>query len=232
MDAIILAGGFGTRLKGVVDDIPKPMADINGFPLLKYLLDYLIEFNVKKVVLAVGYKYTVIVDYFKNKYKTMDIVYSIEDEPLGTGGAIKKAFSYINSKDAIVLNGDSFFNININELIKFHNGKNTKITLSSKKMYNFDRYGVIEVDANNEVIKFIEKKPVLEGLINCGMYIINKQIFDKCENKRFSFEKDILEKEKGIYAYITDDYFIDIGIPDDYLLAKEVLPKQFANIKK
>ncbi|MFX0195930.1 MAG: sugar phosphate nucleotidyltransferase, partial [Candidatus Hodarchaeota archaeon] len=108
-ETIILAGGSGTRLQKVVQDVPKPMADINGSPFLEYLLCYLNKQEIKKVILSVGYKYRVIQDYFGTEYKDLVLEYSIEKEPLGTGGGIKKALNLVKSDDVYIINGDTFF---------------------------------------------------------------------------------------------------------------------------
>ena len=224
MEAIVLAGGFGTRLQSVVSDRPKPMADINGEPFLKYILEYLKRFDISKVVLSTGYMSEVIEDYFKDSYKGMSIVYSKEETPLGTGGAIKRGLSYCSEDDIIVLNGDTFFDVDIYSLMQRHKSLDADITLSLKKMYDFDRYGTVEVD-ENFILNFKEKMYVDEGLINGGVYAIKKKRFDIIADK-FSIEKDVLEKrEKRLGYAISDGYFIDIGIPQDYQKAKEDFKK-------
>lgn len=218
-EAVILAGGFGTRLQTVVSDIPKPMAEVNNKPFLEYVLNYLLKFNIKNIVLSVGYKHNVIIDYFGNNFKGININYAIESEPLGTGGAIKFAANKIHSKDFFLLNGDTLFDVNLNELSKFHKNLNSDISLSLKPMKGIDRYGVVEFDNNFKINNFKEKKYQKSGYINGGVYAINKNVLEKTDKKKFSFEKDIMEKylsKINIFAYISDTYFIDIGIPEDY----------------
>lgn len=217
MEAIILVGGFGTRLQSVVKDVPKPMADINGRPFLCYILEYLLKNGIEKVILSVGYKKEIIQEYFGNRYKTMEIFYSKEDEPLGTGGAIKKAFNFCKNENVLVLNGDTFFEISLKSLINQHQITDADITLSLKQMYNFDRYGKVIVEKNS-IVSFEEKEYSLSGLINAGVYIIRRNLFLDFETK-FSLEQDFLEKsffKLNIGAYIDKGYFIDIGIPNDY----------------
>lgn len=229
MEAIVLAGGFGTRLQSVVKDVPKPMADINGKPFLEYILTYLANNGVKKIILSVGYKKEIIENYFGNSYKKMEIVYSKEDEPLGTGGAIKKALNFCESENILVLNGDTFFEVNLQTLMKEHQKTDADVTISLKKMYNFDRYGKVIVE-KNRVISFTEKEFSSSGLINGGVYIIRKDILDNTEDK-FSFEQDFLEKKissLNISSYIDEAYFIDIGIPQDYQKAIYDFGKIFA----
>ncbi|MFN8236550.1 MAG: nucleotidyltransferase family protein [Chitinophagales bacterium] len=218
--AIILAGGFGTRLSSVVKDVPKPMAPINGKPFLHYLFKELREQNIPRVVLSVGHLKEVIQEYFKDNYLGIPIQYAIEDTPLGTGGGIKHAFEFIQD-DAYVLNGDTFFDVSLHRL------KNEKadISIALKHLYHFDRYGTVELNDKNKIIAFHEKKPCESGLINGGIYYFKKSLFDKIETeKKFSFEKDVLEKhlhDLSMQGVVFDNYFIDIGIPEDYNKAQK-----------
>lgn len=219
--AIILAGGLGTRLKSVINDLPKPMALINGKPFLHYMFLYLTRQQVKKAVLSVGYKSMAIEAYFGDKYLDVEIVYSRETEPLGTGGAIKKAFALVDG-DAFVLNGDTLFDINLAELSLFHKTTAADISMAIKYMKNFDRYGTVEM-SGDRVTGFAEKKPVQEGLINGGVYFFNRQMVDGIEAAKFSFEKEVLENfvsYKRFCGKIYNNYFIDIGVPEDYAKAQ------------
>lgn len=220
MEAIILAGGFGTRLRQVVSDVPKPMAPINDNPFLVYILDYLSEYNFEKVILAVGHKSKYIKDYFKDSYKGMQIIYSEEDSPLGTGGAIKKAILECKTDDVFILNGDTYFDVDLLKMKNFHQQSKAEITIAVKKMFNYDRYGSVIIN-DNKVINFIEKKSTKEGIINGGIYLFNKKLMCEVTDEIFSFEKVILESLKyNIYAFESNGYFIDIGIPDDYRKAQ------------
>lgn len=223
MQAIVLAGGLGTRLKHIIPDIPKPMAPINGEPFLKYIFDYLIRNKVEHVILAVGYKAECIEEYFGEEYKGIRITYSNEDTPLGTGGAIKKAMSYCNEADIFILNGDTYFCVNLNEMKVFHENHNSKLTISVKALSDFDRYGSVVV--GNDVIKgFIEKKPTKYGRINGGIYLMKKEVLNLINQESFSFEKMVLEAGiVDIYAYESEGYFIDIGEPHDYYKAQKDL---------
>lgn len=223
-EAIVLAGGLGTRLKEITKDIPKPMVDINGRPFLEYLLDYLQKQGVQKVVLSVGYKWEIIHRYFGDKFKDINIDYSIEDEPLGTGGAIKLAIQKTINNDVYILNGDTYFDVNLPSLYAFHKEKNSPLTISLKPMINFDRYGSIEIDTDGKILSFSEKKYKDYGLINGGVYLLNIDFFKSLKlPDKFSFEKDFLEvyyKQNSFFGKIFDSYFIDIGIPQDYEKAK------------
>lgn len=218
MEAIVLAGGFGTRLSTVVSDVPKPMAPINDRPFLEYLLEDLNEKGINRVILAVGYKKEIIKSYFKEKYKNIDIIYSDEDIPLGTGGAIKKALTLAENENIFIINGDTFFDVNLKEMYQFHKKNSSKLTLAIKEMEKFDRYGSLVLD-KDKIIKFEEKKYNEKGYINGGIYLINKELLIEEKKENFSFEKEILENKNlkiKKYGYKSEGYFIDIGIPEDY----------------
>lgn len=228
-EAIVLAGGLGTRLKGVINDIPKPMAPIGNIPFLAYLLSYLNESGVRHAILAVGYKYEVIEAYFGNTYKNIKLTYAVEHEPMGTGGGIANALKYTTHQNVFLLNGDTFFDVDLKELSQFHTNNNADLSLSLKALNNFDRYGTVEID-DTLVISFKEKQAVAKGFINGGVYVINNKLFQqKHLGDKFSFEQDIMEKAIGqfvICAKKYDGYFIDIGIPDDYKRANDDLPQR------
>ncbi|MDR0368337.1 MAG: nucleotidyltransferase family protein [Bacteroidales bacterium] len=226
-ECVVLAGGQGTRLQSVVHDIPKPMADINGKPFLEYLLHFLHLQKCCHCVLSVGYKHEIIKAYFGNKYRNIDLDYAIENEPLGTGGGIKHSLPFISQNDFFLLNGDSFFDVNLEKLSEFHFQNNAAITLSVKEMSHVDRYGTLNID-NNRIVRFNEKMPVEKGYINAGVYVVAKNVFDEkyVEKERFSFEKDILEAHihnLPFYAFVSTGYFVDIGIPEDYRKAQSAL---------
>ncbi len=215
MQAIILAGGFGTRLRSVVADRPKPMADINGTPFLSKLLDKLNLEGFNKVILAVGYMHEYIESFYHNKYKNLEVVYSLEDEPLGTGGCIKKAMEYIDEEYAYVLNGDTFFDIDLRDM-----KKDADCTIACRYFENFSRYGKVEIDNENIIKSFNEKAPNQTGYINGGIYLFKKDIFNKFNlPDKFSLEADFFNKYLSsilVKAYKSSDYFMDIGIPEDY----------------
>ncbi|MBL0309161.1 MAG: nucleotidyltransferase family protein [Bacteroidetes bacterium] len=221
--AIILAGGLGTRLRSVISDLPKPMAPVNGKPFLHYIFQYLAKNQISETILSVGYKHETIKEYFGEEYLGIKIRYSIEEEPLGTGGGIKKAFDMVQD-EAYVLNGDTFFDVDLSALRNFYFQSNSDLVLSLKKLSNFDRYGTVELDANNRVTEFCEKKFMTEGLVNGGVYFFRKNLFAQVEvSEKFSFEKDVLEKYSSSLKFsgkAFDGYFIDIGIPEDYQKAQ------------
>jgi D-glycero-alpha-D-manno-heptose 1-phosphate guanylyltransferase len=226
-EAIIIAGGFGTRLKNLVKELPKSMAPIRDKPFLAYILEHLLEYRIEKVVVAAGYRHEEIISYFGNYYKGIEIVYSIENKPLGTGGAILEALQSIASQYCFVLNGDTCFDVDFIAFEKSFKKINPVISVALKPMSGFDRYGSV-ITKSNRIKSFNEKKFCENGLINGGVYILEKEWLTKnAPGKVFSFEKDILEKHvnKDFIAYfLSDAYFIDIGIPEDYLKALKELP--------
>ena len=218
--AIVLAGGLGTRLKNVVADIPKPMAPIKDKPFLFYIFKYLKKYKIEKIILSVGYKWEKIKEYFGDNFEGIDLIYSVEDEPLGTGGAIKKAISKLEDEEVFILNGDTFFKIDLEKLSLV---ENSKLVLALKKMYDFDRYGCVKTDENGLVTAFTEKAYNKSAYINGGIYLARTNIFDDFTLKnKFSFEEFMQSQFKKLQINTVkfNDYFIDIGIPNDYEIAQ------------
>jgi len=232
-ETIVLAGGLGTRLRKVIKDVPKPMADVNGKPFLEYSLTFLAKQEIEKIILSVGYKYEVIESYFGKSFLGMELVYSVESEPLGTGGGIKKSLSFVDSEEVFVMNGDTFFNVDLRKFFCFHKKKNSVLSVALKPMKQFDRYGSVKLNENKRIIGFEEKRYYDSGLINGGIYLLNKNFFMYFDLKeKFSFEKDFLEKYYNSYAFYGlefEEYFIDIGIPEDYEKCKEYLVVDWLN---
>lgn len=224
-EAIILAGGLGTRLKSVLTDVPKPMAPINGKPFLFYLLNYLDNQNIGRVILSVGYKHESISAYFGARFKSMEIRYSIEDEPLGTGGAILLALNKSAEDQVFVLNGDTFFPVSLNRLMDTHLKVGAETTIALKKLDQADRFGTVSVGNDFFIRSFREKIESGESLINGGIYCLDRQKFlNHTFVGKFSFEKDYLEPEAlqhRIAGVVFDDYFLDIGIPESLRKANE-----------
>jgi D-glycero-alpha-D-manno-heptose 1-phosphate guanylyltransferase len=226
-EAIILAGGFGTRLQAVISDVPKPMAPINNEPFLNYIFDYLIHFKIEHAVLSTGYLSEKISEYYKNEYKGIKISYTKEVEPLGTGGGIRLALEKCATNNVLVLNGDSFFDVNLNSYFSKHKLFKSDCSLALIKVNNASRYGTIKLDDTSIIKEFKEKDSTEQpGLINGGVYILNRELFlNKTEaNICFSIEKDFFEKrikELTIFGFEYQGYFIDIGIPEDYKKAQD-----------
>lgn len=227
-EAIILAGGFGTRLQGVIKDLPKPMAPVHNRPFLTYILDNLAAAGCEHVVLSTGYLHKKIEEYFGKNYGKLQISYAQENEPLGTGGAIRFALTFCQTDEVLVLNGDTIFKVDWSKFIQFHQQKNALLSVVLRQVDDVARYGCVALDAQNRISLFAEKNAVVgKGLINGGIYLINKQLFDKYpQPKKFSFEKEIMEqfyKKESFYGLVSDGYFLDIGIPEDYARAEKEL---------
>lgn len=226
-EAIILAGGFGTRLQAVVSDVPKPMAPINNEPFLNYVFDYLKHYHIEHVVLSTGYLADKISDYYKNEYRGIKISYTKEETPLGTGGGIRLAMTKCYTSDVLVLNGDSFFDVNITDHFNNHISKQADCSLALRKVFNASRYGTILLGIGNAIETFKEKNNIEQtGLINGGVYILNRKLYLSKTNEAFPFsiEKDFYESrinELHIFGFEYDGYFIDIGIPEDYNKAQD-----------
>lgn len=218
MEAIVLAGGFGTRLAAVVKDVPKPMAPVCGRPFLKYLLDYLVDEGVDRVVLAVGYKKEVIIDHFGDRYKGAEIVYSVEDTPLNTGGAAKKAAALCREERAFVFNGDTYFPADLKKLRAAAAARDRATAIAVKHMVNFSRYGAVVFDSEHRVLALREKQQCRDGYISGGIYdfyLPSLAAFPEV----FSMETDCFPRligEGKLVACPDDADFIDMGIPEDY----------------
>lgn len=232
-DCIILAGGLGTRLQSVVEDKPKCLAPIDGKPFLHYLLLQIQRYHFRNIIFSVGYKKEMVKDYLSknaNNY-SFEYVFAEEEEPLGTGGAIMNAMQYVATDDAIVMNGDTLFDIDLDALYLFQKNNMADCTLALKLMNEADRYGIVHIDEQNSITSFEEKKIGASGLINGGIYCLFKKSFINIPfEKKFSFEKEYLEKmisERNFMAFTQDKYFIDIGIPTDYNKAQTEIPRLF-----
>lgn len=225
-EAIILAGGLGTRLQSVLSDKPKCMAPIHGKPFLSFLVDYLQASGIEKFIFSVGYMHDVVEKYLDENYSSLHFQIALESEPLGTGGAIKLACSIGSGKNIIVCNGDTLFKIGTGELSTFHIKNKAACSLCLKPMENFDRYGVVTLKSDYSIQSFQEKKYYDSGLINGGVYALNVEKFlNEDLPEKFSFEKDYLEKktdQRGkLFGLVQDRYFIDIGIPEDLKRAQD-----------
>jgi len=227
MEAIVLAGGMGTRLKSVVSEIPKPMAPVGDKPFLAFLLEWLADSGVVSVVLSVGYKWEVIRDRFGAQHRGMTLKYAVEDKPLGTGGAVALALRETTERSVLVVNGDTAFPVDLRALLAAHARSGAGATLALKEMTDFDRYGTIDLSDAGAVNAFREKSPCAKGLINGGIYAMDRAFLDgRGLPERFSLEQEVFEKEAGkgtLRGVAFDAPFLDIGIPEDYAKALEFL---------
>ena len=235
-EAIVLAGGLGTRLREAVPDLPKTMAPVAGRPFLSYVIDYLRLQGIEHIIFALGYRHEVIEQYLQKFYPSLSYTSVIEAEPMGTGGAIHMALQQAATSDLVVTNGDTLFKVNLADMEKVHTTSNAICTMALKPMQDFERYGAVGINEQAEVISFQEKQFYKSGLINGGLYLINKAGFLRHDfPPRFSMEKDFLEKEaakRKIYGSIQEGYFIDIGIPEDFAKAQQDFRKEAPDLKK
>jgi len=228
-EAIILAGGLGTRLRDTVPDLPKCMAPVAGRPFLFYVINYLRSQGIEKFIFSLGHMHEIIEEYLAGNFSTLNYQCSVEKEPLGTGGAILLACSKATEKLVVVTNGDTLYKADLHEPAIFHTHHMAECTLLLKPMSDFDRYGVVETDNEKLVTSFKEKQYYKEGNINGGLYLLDAGRFlDEEFPNKFSFEKDYLEKfynKRRMYGLTDESYFIDIGIPEDFNRAQRELAK-------
>jgi mannose-1-phosphate guanylyltransferase len=233
MQALILAAGRGKRMRPLTDKIPKVMLPVGRKPFLAYLIEYLKKQGINEFILAVCWKKEKIKNYFGDGKKFgVEIVYSEEKKLSDTAGAIKNAENLIKNKNIIILNGDSFVDIDIKKMLKFHKEKKSPITMAVYKTKNPGRYGEVIIDENDIVVRFKEKaKTKRENFINAGVYIFQKKILKNFpKNKKLSLEKDIFPNLAGkIAAFKTKGYFIDIGTQEDYKKLKKEFKKIWQN---
>ena len=226
-EAIVLAGGLGTRLREAVPDLPKCMAPVAGKPFLAFVIDYLRMQGIEHFVFSLGYKSELIEEWLNQQYPTLSYSTAIEKEPLGTGGAILLAIQRTVSENILVANGDTLFKMEVDALESLLLKTGAETVLALKPMQDFSRYGVVETDEQGKILSFREKQFYKSGLINGGIYLINRERFlARPFPEKFSFETAYLEKFSGegvFYGLPQKGYFIDIGIPSDYDKAQQDL---------
>ena len=232
MEAILLCGGLGTRLRSVVSDRPKPMADIAGKPFLHYLVKMLSESGVRHLIFALGYMGEQIEAYFQSGEEYgLSISYSYEDSPLGTGGAIRNALSRVSEENVLVLNADTYFHTDYESLLREQLKNKAAMTIASRKIEDISRYGAILKDESGRILRWNEKmssdqvEALRPGEINGGIYVMQKSLIEKIPEGKQSLENDCIPAwlKDGVYlqAISSDGYFMDIGIPEDYAQFKE-----------
>ncbi len=228
LKAAILAGGFGTRLRQIAVDVPKPMVTFIGIPFLEYQIRMLKEQGVTDIILCVSYMADKIKSYFSSGLRIgVNITYSEEEIPLGTAGALKKAEKYLDDI-FLVLNGDTYENIDVAHMLKYHYAQKSQCTLALAKSSDISHYGSIKLEKDGKIAEFSEKaqsNTINQGLINSGCYIFNKKVLDLIEkDKNVSLEREIfpfLTKQNQLYGFIHDGYFMDIGRPESYSKFKQ-----------
>ena len=226
VDAIILAGGYGTRLQSVVSDRSKVIAYVRGRPFIYYLFDQLCLAGYKKVTLATGHLGEHVERTLGLSYKGLTIQYSKEDQPLGTGGAITKAAGMSSGKWALILTGDSFVDVSLTNFFVEHEKNEQAMSMVVVGKQASHRYGVVELGATKKVVKFSEKGMSNDqlGLISAGVYMIEWSLLrDFSGKKHYSLENDFFpaQVERGIFGYKIDGAFIDIGTPESFAAAPD-----------
>ena len=218
MEAVVLAGGLGTRLRTAVSDVPKPMAPVQGRPFLERLLDYWIGQGVSRAVLAVGYMHDTIRRHFGDKYRDCTITYSVEQQPLGTGGALVQALPSIRDKTFLVLNGDTYFAVPLATLGDFHRQRRAEVSLSLFRSDN-RRYTGISLAPDGRVTGLTG-----QGAANGGVFLFERSAAVRLPTGVSSLEKDLLPRLLGgLYGCIFDAPFVDIGLPEDWRAAANII---------
>jgi len=234
IDVVILAGGFGTRLRSGVSDRPKVLVPINGVPFLKCYLEWLRGFGARRVVLSLGYMAEMVQDFVKNEdWNGMEILANVETTPLGTGGAVRACLPLVTSPDAFVTNGDSVTRLDLARFVEFHRAKSARLSMVLTHQPQVSSSGLVETDANDAVTSFTEKPQgaTTGGYINAGLYLMKREAIEEIPaDKPVSIEKDVFPKfcGKGFYALKGEFPFLDIGTPESYQRAGEFFRTQAA----
>lgn len=229
--AIILAGGLGTRLRSVVSEVPKPMAPIKGRPFLAYQLDYWVLQGVTRFILSVGYKYELIVDYFGREYKGAVIDYVVEETSLGTGGGLLLALEKLDSEAAfLLLNGDTYFAVDLQQLIQFSTMHDADWCFSLFHTEDLTRYMGMELSQEGQITRLKSHQSQSSCWANGGVYWVKKRAllnYQSSTIKRISLEDEILPEAlaagQGLFGMQSTKVFIDIGVPEDYYRSSDVL---------
>ncbi len=228
IDTVILCGGQGKRLRSVLSDTPKVLANINGKPFLDIVLQHLKGQGLRRIILCTGYKADAIEQYYRQHRQGMTFEFSRETEALGTGGALKNARPLILSDPFFVLNGDSFCPVDMNALMVFHqtNSARVSIVVSHAPEGKTDAFGTVTLDQKARIAYFLEKGSEQKGdYVNAGIYCLGKDVWALLPNSaRFSLEYDFFPAvlaDKRVYGFLAKDSFCDIGTPERYALAKQ-----------
>ncbi len=232
MEAIILAGGLGSRLRATVPDLPKPMAPVNGRPFLEYLLDYWIGQGVNRFVLSVGYKRDIIEEHFATRYKGTEVDYAVEDQPCGTGGGLLLALKRLRRTGPfLIMNGDTFFEVDLAPMRRYHQERRAELTIALREVEANSRYGSVGIDKEGKITTFDNRARTSgRALINGGVYLAEKSAFAGMapeSDEPVSLEEQLyprmLATGRRLYGFLSAGRFIDIGVPEDYRRAASVL---------
>lgn len=233
---VILAGGQGTRLRSVVDDRPKALAQINNRPFLIYLLDQVVTLGMRHAVLCTGYMGVQLASTFGDSYGPLQLTYSQESQPLGTAGAIRQALSLVQSNPMLVMNGDSYCQADVEGFLRWHGDVGAKASLYLIKVPDIRRYGQVHLDGQNRIARFEEKGQTSgSGWISAGMYLLSKEFVAGIpEGRAVSIERETFPSWIGseFYGFRGEGRFIDIGTPESYALAEEFFSRAVPNLKE
>lgn len=222
--AIVLAGGLGTRLRAVTGDTPKPLMPVGERPFIEYILDMLVEARVPTICLATCYQSEAFQRRFGSAYRGIPLSYSVEREPLGTGGAILNCLKKSQLRTVLVLNGDTLFRIDLGELIRAHISVGSLVTIALRGIDDASRYGAVTLGPDKRIVAFDEKGSGRAGLINGGIYVLDRSALERPDlREKFSLERDVLQQHVGVLrplGVVNDGYFVDIGIPADFERAR------------
>jgi D-glycero-alpha-D-manno-heptose 1-phosphate guanylyltransferase len=225
--ALLLAGGFGTRLRGVLPDLPKPLAPVRGRPFLAYLLDRLADAGWKRAIIGVHYKAEKIIEALGHEHGPLKLEYSVETEPLGTGGAVRLALEKTDASRLLVMNADSFCAAPLNEFAAFHRTHGQSGSIVSVQVPDTSRYGRLELSLDDHVLAFTEKNAITgAGSINAGIYILDRSLIESIPTGRpVSLETKMFPAwlSQGLMAWKTSAPFIDIGTPESYARVESYL---------
>jgi len=216
-----------------VPDLPKPMAPVDGRPFLSYLMDYWIGQGVKRIILSVGYKSHAIQDCYGDSYRHAEISYSVEEQPLGTGGGLLLALGQLQgSDDFLVLNGDTFFAVEFDAFREYHKHTGTDMTMALLDVADNDRYGGVSMNQDGRIVSLDASRGDAENRrVNGGVYLMRRNLLDDYIGndllKQCSLEDDLfpalLNSGKSMVGYLSSGRFIDIGVPEDYRRAANLL---------
>jgi D-glycero-alpha-D-manno-heptose 1-phosphate guanylyltransferase len=218
MHAIVLAGGLGTRLAAVSGGMCKPLVEVGGRPFVEYVLDELVSWRIRHLTIAASYRWEDMYRWLGSEYRGYPVHWSIEREPLGTGGGMRQAFEQSRAQEALVVNADTFFDVDFDAMLRLHRQTDAAITLALRSVHDVGRYGGVTLDADGRICRFEEKGRHGPGLINGGTYFVDTRVWDSAPAGRFSFESDVLQarvRDLPMFGFHSEGYFIDIGIPED-----------------
>lgn len=230
--AVLLVGGMGTRLRSVVPNTPKPLAAVGDKSFLELLVRQLSSQGICRIVMCTGYLADQITEHFGDGHRwDVSIHYSRELQPLGTAGAVKLAQPHLkDASEFLVMNGDSFMEVDLAQLLKFHRENHALVSMAVRRVENASRYGTVHLEAGGRVAGFMEKTgQESPGIVNAGVYVFNQEVLQDTPEGPCSLEKDVFPKllKRGMYALEQRGVFIDIGTPDDYARAQEICDRLY-----